>query len=70
MILLDSPVTHFGKSEDATQNEKCVFHLRKNSNLGRVLAFAFLIYIILELGVAAGHILCLEYGLVIASVCP
>jgi len=57
MIFPNAPVAHFGKSEDALQNPEWMFHLRSNSRLGRVLSLDFFVYIILESGATAGHIL-------------
>src|ERR1017187_2606665 len=55
-------VAHLGKSEDALQNAKRMFHSGSNSSLGGVLAPRFFIHIVLVFRPAASHILRFRCG--------
>src|SRR3974377_2379991 len=57
VILLQPPVSHFGKSEHALQDAEGPCPLGSYSGLGPVLASCFLIHSVFVLGSAAGHIL-------------
>jgi Short C-terminal domain len=57
VVFPDAAIAHLGKSEDSLQDAERMLHLRPDSGLGRVLAPGFFVYIILELGSAAGPIL-------------
>src|ERR1035437_4911132 len=63
VVLMQTPVAHLCKSEVTLQNTKWMLHLGPDSGLGRILALGFFVYIVLEPGPAAGHILRLGRGL-------
>src|SRR5450432_770081 len=62
VIFPDATVTNLGKSEDTLQDAKRMLDFGSHAGLGGVLALGFFIYIILVLGPAASHILCLRRG--------
>src|SRR5450755_916589 len=62
VVFPDATVTNLGKSEDTLQDAKWMLDFGSHAGLGGVLALGFFIYIILVLGPAASHILCLRRG--------
>ena len=52
VILLQAPVSHLVKAEDALQYPERMLNLRSNSGLARVLAPGILIHVVLEPGPA------------------
>jgi len=64
VVFPDASVTNFGKSEDTLQDAKRMLDFGSHAGLGGVLALGLFIYIILVLGPATSHILCLRRGCV------
>ena len=63
VILPDAPVSHLVEAEDALQYPERMLHFGSDSRLGRVFAPGFFIYVVLELGAAAGNVLRVRCGL-------
>jgi len=77
VILSQAPISHFVEAEDALQYPERMLDFGSGARLGRVLGLGFLVHIVLELGAAAGHVLCVWRGLsdgislpLIASIAP
>src|ERR1035438_2478361 len=63
VILSQAPISHLVEAEDALQYPERMLDFGSDARFGRVLALGFFVHIVLELGAAAGHVLCVRRGL-------